>query len=148
MMVIKVSICTSGSCIIYLPLNYFLGSVDPSDKDITVANRNGFICLTCSTPGLTGCVGVIHSALLDTFNLTVLTALVGVQECTNDIFDGEYSVAVFGVSDEELGDSPLYQTTMDMTPLSPTDLVPVSNTRIIVGVVGKERLSLTYILHV
>ena len=67
-----------------------------------------------SADELTGCVGVIHSAQLDNLTLTVLSVeRSGGVNCTVDqLSEGNYSVAVFGLKGTLLEQDPVYVTTV------------------------------------
>ena len=79
-----------------------------------VTTDDGMICLSCSFSAdeLTGCVGVIHSAQLDNLTLTVLSVeRSGGVNCTVDeLMEGNYSVAVFGLKGTVLEQDPAYVT--------------------------------------
>ena len=60
-----------------------------------------------SSPALTGCVGVIHSAQLDNLTLTVLTVNRSGHEMDCAVLtEGEYHVAVFGAVENGLEQYP------------------------------------------
>ena len=74
-----------------------------------VTSVNEQICLSCSfsTSELTGCVGVIHSAQLENLALTVLSVeRSGGVNCTVEMTEGNYTVAVFGWYGEMLEQEP------------------------------------------
>ena len=79
-------------------------------KKTLVTTDDGMICLSCSFSAdeLTGCVGVIHSAQLDNLTLTVLSVeRSGGVNCTVDeLMEGNYSVAVFGLKGTILEQEP------------------------------------------
>ena len=81
-----------------------------------VTSKNRKICMTCSFSAdeLTGCVGVIHSAQLDNLTLTVLSVeRSGGENCTVDeLMEGNYSVAVFGLKGNMLEQEPASVTTV------------------------------------
>ena len=97
----------------------FIGDIHSSSLLVSaeVRKSSGEICLSClfSVDELIGCVGVIHSAQLESLTLTVLSVeRSGEVNCTVGLMEGNHSVAVFGLSEGGLETSPTNVTLVSM----------------------------------
>ena len=98
--------------------------IGPSSSSLRVSINyyGGIISISCSFSAneLTGCVGVIHSAQLDNFALTVLSVERSGGVDSTNINEGNYSVAVFGQKHNRINEFPSLVQIVSASPITTT----------------------------